>query len=167
MFMPSMTELKSALKDDRAKSVFEKLYGSEMVGAQRLRYDSLLDRFGLSFPGFTDVGLFSTPGRTEVCGNHTDHNGGRVLAGAVNLDAVAAASKTDDDTIIIASEGYPEDTVDLRNLSPLDAEKHTSAALIRGIAARLSELGYTIGGFRAVTTSSVLKGSGLSSSAAF
>ncbi len=165
--MPSMTELKSALKDDRAKSVFEKLYGSEMVGAQRLRYDSLLDRFGLSFPGFTDVGLFSTPGRTEVCGNHTDHNGGRVLAGAVNLDAVAAASKTDDDTIIIASEGYPEDTVDLRNLSPLDEEKHTSAALIRGIAARLSELGYTIGGFRAVTTSSVLKGSGLSSSAAF
>ncbi len=172
--MPSMIDVRKALRGEQAEDLFCELYGADAssgtvsMEAQRNRYEALLSRFERTFPECCrDVRLFSSPGRTEVCGNHTDHNGGRVLAAAVNLDAIAAASKTDDGIIIIESEGYPRDVVDLKDLSPHPEEKYTSKALIRGVASRLSALGYSVGGFRAVTTSSVLKGSGLSSSAAF
>ena len=110
---------------------------------------------------------FSAPGRTEVGGNHTDHNHGKVLAASVNLDVIAVVEPTDDNIITIKSEGFPEDSVDISDLSVHENEKNSSAALIRGVAAGFKNNGLNIGGFKAYTTSNVMKGSGLSSSAAF
>ena len=110
---------------------------------------------------------FSAPGRTEIGGNHTDHQHGCVLAGAVNLDTVAAVRLNGTDSIRIQSEGYPLCTVSLTELKPQAAEINTTAALIRGVAARFAELGAELQGFDAYVQSTVLPGSGLSSSAAF
>jgi galactokinase len=114
-----------------------------------------------------DVSLFSAPGRTEIGGNHPDHQHGRVLAAAVNLDLICAAAKNGENVIRIKSQGFPEDIIDLAALAPVESEKEKAASLIRGVAARFQQLGYEIGGFDAYTISDVLKGSGLSSSAAF
>ena len=110
---------------------------------------------------------FSAPGRTEIGGNHTDHQRGRVLAGAVNLDTRAAVRKNGTNIIRIQSQGYPMSTVELDALEPVKAEVNTTPALIRGVAARFIQMGYEVGGFDAYCTSTVLPGSGLSSSAAF
>ncbi len=110
---------------------------------------------------------FSAPGRTEIGGNHTDHQRGRVLAAAVNLDTVAAVRVNGLDQIRILSRGYPLCEVDLKNLMPNEKEYNTTPALIRGVAARFCQLGCQVGGFDAYMESTVLPGSGLSSSAAF
>ena len=110
---------------------------------------------------------FSAPGRTEIGGNHTDHQRGRVLAGAVNLETVAAVKVNGSNVIRVQSEGYPLCVVDLSELSVVDAEANSTPALIRGVAARFTELGCKVEGFDAYVTSTVLPGSGLSSSAAF
>ena len=110
---------------------------------------------------------FSAPGRTEIGGNHTDHQRGRVLAGAVNLETLAAVRSNDDNVIRIQSEGYPLSVVELDCLTPVSSEVNTTPALIRGVAARFAELGCKVEGFDAYCTSTVLPGSGLSSSAAF
>ena len=110
---------------------------------------------------------FSAPGRTEIGGNHTDHQRGRVLAGAVNLDTVAAVRPNGTNTIRIQSKGYPLSIVQLDNLSPVAQEVNTTPALIRGVAARFTQLGCKVEGFDAYCESSVLPGSGLSSSAAY
>ena len=110
---------------------------------------------------------FSAPGRTEIGGNHTDHQRGRVLAAAVNLDTVAAVKTNGTKTIRIQSEGYPLCTVELNTLCPVDTEINTTPALIRGVAARFTQLGCQVEGFDAYVTSTVLPGSGLSSSAAY
>ncbi len=110
---------------------------------------------------------FSAPGRTEIGGNHTDHQRGRVLAGAVNLDTVAAVRPNGTDVIRIQSQGYPLCQVDLKNLTPVEDEINTTPALIRGVAARFAELGCEVKGFDAYCESTVLPGSGLSSSAAY
>ena len=110
---------------------------------------------------------FSAPGRTEIGGNHTDHQRGRVLAGAVNLDTVAAVRPNGTNTIRIQSKGYPLSIVQLDNLSPVAEEVNTTPALIRGVAARFTQLGCKVEGFDAYCESSVLPGSGLSSSAAY
>ena len=110
---------------------------------------------------------FSAPGRTEIGGNHTDHQRGRVLAGAVNLDTVAAVKLNGTATIRIQSKGYPLSVVDLTNLTPVASEINTTPALIRGVAARFAEMGCQVEGFDAYCESTVLPGSGLSSSAAF
>ena len=110
---------------------------------------------------------FSAPGRTEIGGNHTDHQRGRVLAGAVNLDTVAAVKVSGTNIIRVLSEGYPMCQVDLSVLEPVDAEKNSTMALIRGVAARFVQLGCKVEGFDAYCQSTVLPGSGLSSSAAF
>lgn len=142
------------------------LYGADSA-EQRARYDELAAYFAEEFSAAENLEFFSAPGRTEVGGNHTDHNNGRVLAAAVNLDVIAAVRKTDDGKISLKSVGYPMDVVDTSDLEVKENEKEKSASLIRGVCARLKELGYEVGGFEAVTTSRVLKGSGLSSSAAF
>ena len=111
--------------------------------------------------------IFSAPGRTEIGGNHTDHNLGKVLAGSVNLDVIAVCSASDSGWIHLKSEGYPGDHVSLEDLSVQENEIGKSVSLVRGMAARFRQLGYQIGGFDAYTTTNVLKGSGLSSSAAF
>ena len=110
---------------------------------------------------------FSAPGRTEIGGNHTDHQRGRVLAGAVNLDTVAAVRVSGTNVIRAQSKGYPLCQVDLDNLEPVPAEINSTPALIRGVAARFAQLGCKVGGFDAYCESTVLPGSGLSSSAAF
>ena len=132
-----------------------------------VRYADLLKLYENTFPGDAQITLFSAPGRTEIGGNHTDHEHGRVLAASVDMDTIAAASVSDDGMIRILSEGYPMCEIALDDLSVKESEYNTTASLIRGVAARFSQLGCRVGGFRAVVSSSVLPGSGLSSSAAF
>jgi len=117
--------------------------------------------------GVTPLRYFSAPGRTEIGGNHTDHQRGRVLAGAVNLDTVAAVRANGTDTIRILSKGYPMSIVKLSELQPVEAEINSTPALIRGVAARFVQLGCKVEGFDAYCESTVLPGSGLSSSAAY
>ena len=122
--------------------------------------------FAASFGGQPER-YFSAPGRTEIGGNHTDHQRGRVLAAAVNLDTVAAVRKNGTNTIRIQSKGYPMSVVELDRLEPVSAEINATPALIRGVAARFTQLGCKVEGFDAYCESTVLPGSGLSSSAAF
>ncbi len=147
---------------------FRELYGNDPLELKRngKRYAGLLKKFEAEF-GKKDVELFTSPGRTEIGGNHTDHNYGRVLAGAVNLDNACVAGRNGTNVIRIISEGYPQFQVDLKDLKPVKAELYTSAALVRGICARFKELGHEIGGFDACIDGDVPKGSGLSSSASF
>ena len=133
---------------------------------QRKRYEDACVEF-IKIYKEKPTRFFSAPGRTEVSGNHTDHNHGRVIAAAVDLDIIACVCPIDEPVVYLKSEGFPEDKVDLRELSVIESEKNTSASLIRGVAKGLVDRGYKIGGFKAYTTSNVLKGSGLSSSAAF
>lgn len=143
------------------------LYGEEEKTRQMARYEKLIKGLYETFGAAEKLALFSAPGRTEIGGNHTDHQHGKVLAGSVNLDVIAAVVPNEDNIIRIKSEGFPMDEIDLSDLSIHEEEKNTSAAIIRGIAAWFTQQGCKVGGFNAYTTSSVLKGSGLSSSAAF
>lgn len=143
-----------------------RLYGADTEKA-RARFLHITHLFEEKFGDKEDIRFFSAPGRTEVCGNHTDHNHGQVLAAAINLDAVACAVKTDDHFIRVYSENYPGDIVDINILEPQMKEVEKSASLVRGVAARFKELGYNIGGIDCVTVNNVLKGSGMSSSASF
>lgn len=145
---------------------FEELYQTGRE-AQRERYRRIAAGYEAHF-GKGEVSFFSAPGRTEVGGNHTDHNHGNVLAAAVNLDIVAAAAPIAEPVVRLHSEEYPgTDEIILSELAPRKEEQGTSAALLRGVCARCRELGYHVGGFQAYTATQVLKGSGLSSSAAF
>jgi galactokinase len=153
---------------DGNNSLFQELYGvnSAVLKEQADRYISLMNEFNTNFSK-DDVELFSSPGRTEIGGNHTDHNFGRVLAGAVNLDMIAVAAKNGTKTIRIKSAGYPEFQVDLSDLTIDESQFYTSSSLVKGICAKMNQLGYEIGGFDACIDGRVPKGSGLSSSAAF
>ncbi len=140
----------------------------EDIPAQTARYIAAVKRFTELYGEEHELELYSVPGRTEISGNHTDHNAGEVLAGAINRDIIAVAAKTDDRRIRLTSEGYPEDDVSLADMANPDAyADFTSAALIAGVANGLSLRGERVGGFLAYTTTEVLKGSGISSSAAF
>lgn len=130
------------------------------------RIDTLKEAFRAAFPG-SEPTVFSAPGRTELGGNHTDHQHGRVLCAAVESATLACAAPNGLDLIRIRSEGYAPFEIELGDLSPHPEEANTSAALVRGIAFRMKELGAHIGGFDACVVSDVLAGSGLSSSAAF
>ena len=125
---------------------FEELYQQE-AASQRPRYQALREGFAKQFGSDAGGEYFSAPGRTEVGGNHTDHNHGRVLAAAVNLDAAAYARKTENGIAVLKSAEYPMlDMVDLNDLSVHPEEEGTSAALLRGVCARCKELGHKIGG---------------------
>lgn len=137
------------------------------VPAQRERYARAVDAFTELY-GDGEVSLYSVGGRSEISGNHTDHNHGRVIAAAVNLDILAVVKPTDDGVIRIKSEGFDEDVVTPDAVPAPDESKFfTSAAIIAGMEKAFLNAGYSIGGFSAYTTSNVLKGSGISSSAAF
>ena len=164
--MNNLQQTRALIREGRMDARLARFYG-EADEKQRARYLHLTDLFEAAFGDGNDLRFFSAPGRTEVCGNHTDHNHGKVMAAAINLDAVACACKTDDGIIVVKSENYPGDTIDTRVLVPQAKEHEKSAALVRGVAARFSQLGYKVGGFKSVTVNSVLKGSGMSSSAAF
>jgi len=165
--MEKIESIITAINKGENKAFYE-LYGKNpsVLQAQAERYTGLLKDFLTKF-NKTEAEVFSSPGRTEIGGNHTDHNYGRVLAGAVNLDNVAIAAKNNSNIVRIESVGYPRIEVDLSNLSPNKNEYYTSESLVRGISARLKELGFTIGGFDACIDGGVPKGSGLSSSASF
>lgn len=165
----NQTETIQALQNGAFDETLTQLYActGEALQPFRQRYADAIAAFGKTFGTDGDILLFSAPGRTELCGNHTDHQGGHVLAGSVNLDIIAVAAVRDSGQIRLQSEGFAPDTVSLDDLTPRKAEVNTSAALLRGIAAKFTELGYPVTGFDAYTTSDVLRGSGLSSSAAF
>ena len=163
--MSNLNETRALLRDGGMDARLGRLYGD--VPAARARFLHLTDLFETEFGDGAALRFFSAPGRTEVCGNHTDHNHGCVLAAAINLDAVACAEKTDNGVIRIKSENYPGDTVDLSVLTPQEKEREKSVSLVRGVAARFVQLGYRVGGLNAVTVNNVLKGSGMSSSASF
>ena len=166
--MADMKTLKETLLSGGYDSVLKEVYlYDDCLAQQRKRYADVIDSFINLFGADRIGGLYSAPGRTEIGGNHTDHNHGRVLAAGIDLDAIAVASKNTDHTVRVKSAGYRMDVVDLSDLSVQEKETGHSAALVRGVCARFQQLGYRIGGFDATTASRVLSGSGLSSSAAF
>ena len=157
-------DLKSGKLDERLKRVY--VTQSE-IELQYDRFCALADDFDEVFSSASQMRMFSAPGRTEVGGNHTDHNHGRVLAAGINLDAIALAAKNDENIVRIKSKGYAMDVVDIADLSFHPEEEGHSPALVRGVVNGFLNYGYNIGGFDAVTASKVLSGSGLSSSAAY
>ena len=161
-------ELLRGLEDGSLLPRLEPVYGSDAAGAAQ-RLLELTREYAGTFPcgDDTDTWLFSTPGRTELGGNHTDHQRGHCLAAAVELDTIACAAPNGSHMIRIKSRHHRLAEVDLDRLDVMDAETGSSPSLVRGVAARLKQMGHTIGGFDAYTTTRVLRGSGLSSSAAF
>lgn len=137
-----------------------------VLSYQNERYQKAIQKYEELY-GSGEVELFSAAGRSEVGGNHTDHQHGEVLAASINLDAIAVASKLEENVIKLLSDGYPMITVDLSELEKKDAEEGTSAGLIRGMVYGLKKNGHQVGGFQAYVTSDVLNGAGMSSSAAF
>lgn len=144
------------------------IYGNdeETLVYQINRYSNAIQKYHELF-GTDEIELYSAPGRTEVCGNHTDHQNGMVLAASINLDAIAIVGKSIDNTIKVKSEGYPLIQFNLNNLEVIENEKGTTTALIKGVVSEMKNKGYQIGPFKAYITSDVFSGSGLSSSAAF
>lgn len=169
--MSSVTQLVHQLQSGECDPALSRACACGLDGlpSARQRALSVVDGFCKRFSPSSQRSacLFSAPGRTELGGNHTDHQQGCVLAASVNLDILACASENGTSLVRIQSEGYPLLTVDLSCLTPVAEETNTSAALIRGIAARISQLGFTPRGFDAYAVSNVLQGSGLSSSAAY
>ncbi len=162
----NIAQLRTAIAEGKFDSTFKKLYPAD-VNASRKRYDDALISFSELFGDREDVRIFSAPGRTEVGGNHTDHQHGRVLAGSVNLDVIGIVAANSENIVRVQSKGYNVDPVELTDLESREAEYGRTSALIRGCCAFFKKAGYNIGGFDAYTTSDVLGGSGLSSSAAY
>lgn len=156
-------EFKAGQYAERLKDIY---VDDAVLDYQKERYIKAIQEFEKLY-GEQEVEIYSAPGRSEVGGNHTDHQYGKVLAASINLDAIAIVAKTDDSIIDIKSEGYDRIQVHLDSLQPRKEEEGSSEALTRGVAARLKEEGYIIGGFQAYATSDVLNGAGMSSSAAY
>ena len=161
----NISEVKQKIENGGYDAQFSMLYTD--INVARERYINALSEFSKLYGDRSNIRIFSAPGRTEVGGNHTDHQHGRVLAGSVDLDVIAIVSESANNTVNIKSAGYPMDTIDCNDLEIVENEKGKAAALIRGVLAAFKDNGYNVGGFDAYTTSNVLKGSGLSSSAAF
>jgi galactokinase len=162
----NINAIKESINNGKLDDIFRKLTATDQPSAARKRWHLLIEEFGRNFSE-VDIFGFSAPGRSEIGGNHTDHQWGRVLAAAINLDTIAVVAKNDSSMINIRSKGYDIKAVDVNQLFVHDDEKHTSEALIRGVCAGFAQKGHTIGGFNAVIDSQVLPGSGISSSAAF
>ncbi|MBQ8028448.1 MAG: galactokinase [Clostridia bacterium] len=160
-------EMKEALLNKTLDESFSVVYNHSQYEEQYSRFIAVIEAFEGLFGSEREVSLFSAPGRSEVGGNHTDHNHGKVLAAGISLDAIAVASKNSEGIVRIKSAGYNMDVVDCSDLELKEEEKGKSRSLVRGIVSRFKQLGYNIGGFDATTASKVLSGSGLSSSAAF
>jgi galactokinase len=167
--MPSIETITNYLNAKDGQAYLANLYGTHpsTLEIQVERYLGLLGRFLELYPERREVNFYSAPGRTEVGGNHTDHNAGRVLAAAVDLDIIAVASPNHEGVVRVHSEGFPPTLVKLSQLGMIQAERYTATSLVRGVCARFQLLGYQVGGIDAVVTSTVPRGSGLSSSAAY
>ena len=162
------TSLKQYIEKGALDARLTALYGEQALVEQRARYVAAVASFAALYGEREGVRLFSVSGRSELSGNHTDHNKGLVIATSIDLDIIAVAAPTADNVVRLRSEGYPENVVELEAYkTPRKALFGKSSALIAGMCAGLARDGYKAGGFVAYTTSSVLKGSGLSSSAAF
>ena len=165
--MENSRTLKEELLQGKYQELFQDIYQDRAgTEAQNSRYAQAIEKFEELF-GEKQVEIYSAPGRSEVGGNHTDHQHGMVLATSINLDAIAVVSPGDSSVMQVVSEGYDMIEVDTKDLEAKYEEEGTTAALIRGVAASLAEKGYKVGGFQAYITSDVLIGAGLSSSAAF
>lgn len=156
-------EFESKVHNDRLMEIY---LDSTIVNVQSERYAEAAGKY-IELYGDGEVEIFSTPGRSEIGGNHTDHQQGMVLAASVNLDAVAVAGLSDDGRIEILSEGYANIVVELSDLEAADDDEGATRGLVKGVAKGFLDSGYKIGGFKAYIASDVLGGSGLSSSAAF
>lgn len=164
--MKKATELINELKNNKYNELLNDLYVDEsLLEYQRNRYVAAVEKY-ISLYGDNEVEIYSAPGRSEVGGNHTDHQHGCVLAAAINLDAIAVVGKTEKE-IKILSDDFDIKAIDVNDLEVKQEEAGTSEALVRGVLAKLKELNYQIGGFNAFITSDVIMGAGLSSSAAF
>jgi len=163
------TKLLRELQSPESMNRLARLYGHRegMLVRQVRRYNALIKLHKDIFQSDKPLFVISSPGRTEIIGNHTDHNRGKVLAAAVNLDTLCVATPRDDAKVRVHSEGYAPIELSLDSLAPRAEEAGASAALIRGVAEGMAQAGFRVGGFDAVVTSDVLGGSGLSSSAAF
>lgn len=165
--MKSTQQVKSLIEDGALDQLFLDLYfDKEELDFQKNRYIKAIENFEHLY-GVKEIEIYSAPGRTEIGGNHTDHQNGKVLAASINLDAIAIVAKTDNTSVKVKSEGYPDLSIDISALEPQKDEMGKTQALIRGVAAGMKNRGYSIGGFEAYITSDVLSGSGLSSSAAY
>ena len=161
-------QIRNMINEGSLDEKLASLYGASNVAAQRARYLKAVDSFESIYGDREDVGIYSVSGRSELSGNHTDHNHGCVVAASIDLDIIAIAAKTDDGVIRVKSEGFGEDVVEIASYNtPVEEKFGTSASIIAGMCAGFTKNGHKVGGFCAYTTSSVLKGSGLSSSAAF
>ncbi len=147
------------------KTKYNLIYGDKYKWYQN-RKEKLVKDFNLLF-NEEPTNFFSSPGRVEILGNHTDHNQGLVLVSSINLDIFAAVSKRDDNMIYLKSRGYSMNIIDLSDLDIKESEYSKSNSIIRGVSNKLKELGYKIGGFNCTTESLIFKGAGISSSAAF
>ena len=162
----TVQDLKDKLKSIRSAEILQELYGSGNTDSQAARYLESAQGFHEAF-GEKEFELFTSAGRTEILGNHTDHNHGLVVAGSVHLDCIAAAAPNHKEEIRIISQTYHQDfRISLRDLEPLHRKTGT-AVLIRGVVAGLLRQGFKVGGLNIYTTSRVPGGAGLSSSASF
>ncbi len=165
--MHSTEKLKSDLKNGLYSDILGYIYRTAETYTYADRYIEVIDEFEKTFGKTEEIALFSAPGRTEIGGNHTDHQHGCVLAASVNLDVIAAARPNGTNQVRIQSRNYKMDIIDLDDLEVHEEQMDKAIALIRGVLRRFADLGYPVKGFDAYTISNVLKGSGLSSSAAF
>ena len=164
----NLNEIKAKINAGGLDKTFADLYGESKVEFARARYEKAIDEFEKLYGGDRDISLFSVSGRSELSGNHTDHNHGCVIAASIDLDIIAVAAPSEGSVIRVKSEGFPEDVVDVAAYtSPVTEKFGSSESIIAGMAEGIAKEGFKIGGFDAYTTSNVLKGSGLSSSAAF
>ena len=156
----------AAVKGEKAAELFMEMYGADGVAANVERYSHVAQGYVDTF-GEGEFEFFTSPGRTEISGNHTDHNLGKILAGSINLDCVAAAGLNNSNTVHIFSETYDQNiTIDLAELEPTK-QKTGTVALLRGILKGFRRAGHEIGGFNAFVTSNVISAAGVSSSASF
>ena len=154
------------LEEAPAKALMTKLYGKEQAEKNTDRYRDMIEKFKKAY-GDKDILMFSSPGRTEISGNHTDHNQGKVLAGSINLDCVGVAAKNGTSRVNLISETFNQEfSVDLTDLTSSERKAGTED-LVRGLLQGFREFGYEIGGFDAYITSNVISSAGVSSSAAF
>ena len=166
--MQNIMSVRESLEQGSLDQKIKEIYVDEQrVPYNRERYIRAIDRFTELFPSEKEIEIYSAPGRSEVCGNHTDHQNGMVLATSINLDAIAIVAKAEEPVIRLVSGDFPMEEVDVADLSMKEEEQSTTTALIRGVAAGMKERGHKVGGFTVYITSDVLMGAGMSSSAAF
>ena len=164
----NLTNCIKEIKGDRVRKLYAELYGTQnhVIEKQQQRYERAVQAFHEFFPTRTDIKIYSAPGRTEIGGNHTDHQRGIVLAGAVNLDVIAIVSFHNEGVIRVKSEGYVLAEIQLSDLNPNEKDDGTMS-LVKGVVTKFKEKNVTVEGFDMYTTSDVICGGGISSSAAF